>query len=214
MKIQIKNRWTHAVQYETDGESIGAAILVAIAENADLVQADLREADLRGADLRGADLGGASLSGANLSGANLSGANLRGADLGGASLSGANLRGADLRGASLSGASLSPADLRLLLSQRTIVPEGNLIGWKKLQGGVICKLRVPEDATRVGGLVGRKCRAAFADVLEGEGKAKYDGLQYTTGKRVLPDNFDPNPLVECSYGIHFFITRQEAEAYD
>ena len=189
MKIQIKNRWTHAVQYETDGESIGAAILVAIAENADLVQADLREADLRGADLRGADLGGASLSGANL-------------------------RGADLRGASLSGASLSPADLRLLLSQRTIVPEGNLIGWKKLQGGVICKLRVPEDATRVGGLVGRKCRAAFADVLEGEGKAKYDGLQYTTGKRVLPDNFDPNPLVECSYGIHFFITRQEAEAYD
>lgn len=38
--------------------------------------------------------------------------------------------------------------------------------------------------------------------------------QYETGKRVTSDKYDPNPLVECSHGIHFFITEEEAEAYE
>jgi hypothetical protein len=36
---------------------------------------------------------------------------------------------------------------------------------------------------------------------------------YKTGCEVFPDSFDPDPRVECSHGIHFFITREEAEAY-
>ena len=79
---------------------------------------------------------------------------------------------------------------------------------------MICKITIPAEAKRVGGLIGRKCRAEFADVLDGCGESKRDGLKYRVGKRVKPDKYDPNPLVECSHGIHFFITREEAEEYE
>jgi hypothetical protein len=206
---------------------------------ADLRDANLRDANLCGANLRGANLCGANLCGANLCGADLRDADLRGADLRGANLCGADLRGADLRdadlrGADLRGANLRDADLRganlrdanlrdaknitksellKLVQTRTILPDGDLIGWKKLQGGIICKLKIPADAARVGGLVGRKCRAEFAIVLSGEGSSQHNGMVYQSGKTVKPDKFDPNPLVDCSHGIHFFITEQEAKDY-
>jgi hypothetical protein len=119
MKIEIKNRFTHALifAHECDDNTIKTTALEAIKQGADLRDADLRAADLRAADLRGADLFGANLSGADLRGAdlfgaNLSGANLSCADLSGADLSGANLRGANLSCADLSGADLSGANLR------------------------------------------------------------------------------------------------------
>ena len=129
-------------------------------------------------------------------------------------LSVANLSGADLSGAKLSGANLSGSDLKKLLSVRTILPEGDIIGWKKLQGGTICKLQIPAKAKRVGGLIGRKCRAEYAIVLEGEGKGLHNGHTYKVGDTVKPDKYDPSPMVECSNGIHFFITKQEAEDYN
>ena len=133
-------------------------------------------------------------------------ANLRGANLYGANLCDANLCDANLRG----------ADLLLLISQRSILPEGDLIGWKKLNGEKICKLRIPADAKRVGGLVGRKCRAEYAEVLDGGGvSGGFSGasVTYKNGCTVKPNSYDPNPLVECSNGIHFFITKKEAEDY-
>jgi hypothetical protein len=220
MKIQIKNRFTGAVIFETDAETIGGAVAAAIAAKPDLRGANLCGANLRGADLRGANLCGADLCGADLCGADLRGAdlreaNLRGADLRGANLCGANLRAANLCGANLRGADLRGADLEKILSQRTILADGDLIGWKKLCCGIICKLKIPADAKRVGGLVGRKCRAEYAIVLDGEGNSKYDrSFIYKIGATVKPDSFDPNPLVECSNGIHFFITRKEAEEYN
>src|SRR5579859_2378289 len=68
----------------------------------------------------------------------LSGANLSGAYLSGADLSRANLSGAILRDAYLIGANLKGEDLARALATRTIVSEGVLTGWKKLEGGVIC----------------------------------------------------------------------------
>lgn len=55
-----------------------------------------------------------------------------------------------------------------------------------------------------------------AAVLSGEGKSRYGGnrINYAKGKKMKPDSFDPNPLKECSHGIHFFITKAEAEAYN
>jgi hypothetical protein len=94
------------------------------------------------------------------------------------------------------------------------LPEGELIGWKKLQGDTICKLKIPVEAKRIGGLLGRKCRAEFAIVLEGEGEGLHNGHVYKVGEKVVPDKFDPNPLVECSHGIHFYITKMEAEAHE
>jgi hypothetical protein len=92
-----------------------------------------------------------------------------------------------------------------------------LIGWKKCRDGVIVKLRIPADAKRSHAF-GRKCRAEFVDVLEvigaAEGVSDHDrSIKYVAGKRVTPNSFDDNWQAECSSGIHFFITRLEAENY-
>jgi len=95
----------------------GAFLRVAHLKKADVIGADLSGAHLRCADLTGADLSGADLTGADLPGADLSGAHLNRVDLAGADLSRADLKGADLTGAigsigaDLSGADLGGADL-------------------------------------------------------------------------------------------------------
>jgi len=100
------------------------------------------------------------------------------------------------------------------VAQRTIVPAGELLVWKKLEDGKLCQLRIPVEAARVGGCIGRKCRAEFAVVLEGGGISRHDhSFKYRVGKTVRPHKFDPNPLIECSGGIHFFLTKEEAQAY-
>ncbi len=130
-----------------------------------------------------------------------------------ANLRGANLSGANLRGADLSGA--NGADLAIAMTR--ILPDGDLVGWKKCRDGVIVKLRIPDEAKRSHAF-GRKCRAEFADVLEVIGAevgiSSHDGkTEYRTGQRVTPDSFDDNWMEECSHGVHFFITRLEAEDY-
>jgi len=121
-RLQIKHRWTGAILYEGEAETLGQLVATAVEKKINLGDADLGGANLGGADLGGANLGGAYLGGANLGGANLRGADLRdanlgdadlgGANLGGADLGGANLGGADLGGANLGGADLRGADLR------------------------------------------------------------------------------------------------------
>ena len=92
--------------------------------------------------------------------------------------------------------------------------EGDLIGYKKLSDGIIAKLLIPAAAARVNAYGSRKCRAEYVEVLEGSGIAKHDGMTaYAPGVRVTPDSYDPDPRIECSNGIHFFITRAEAEEY-
>ena len=212
-KVEIKHRYTNAVLFSCDvpddvasGLHMRHALEKATASRANLSGANLSGANLYGADLSGADLSGADLSGANLSGADLSGANLYGADL-----SGANLYGADLYGANLYGAKNS----ELAIAKTRILPDGDLIGWKKCNGGVIVKLRIPEAAKRSHAF-GRKCRAEYADVLEiiGGDKAisQHDSkTEYIVGTRVTPDSFSDNWQEECANGIHFYITKLEAE---
>jgi hypothetical protein len=195
----------------------GANLSRANLSRANLSGADLSGADLSGADLSGAYLRGADLIGAYLRGADLSGANLYGADLSGADLRGANLSLADPRGANLSGANLSGAvNAELTIARTRILPDGDLIGWKKCKNDVIVKLRIPADAKRSHAF-GRKCRAEFADVLEvigaDVGVAQHDNkTEYIAGIRVTPDAFSDDWQEECAPGIHFFITRAEAEA--
>ena len=143
--------------------------------------------------------------GADLRGANLRGANLWGVDLRGVDLRGADLRGVDLRGADLRDAKLSPF---------LIVPEeGSFIAFKKVDTGVI-KIMIPDDAKRTSTLVGRKCRASHILVLEGSGKSQtytQNTLEYKEGEIVIADSYDDDIRVECTNGIHFFMTRKEAE---
>ncbi|KAF1692686.1 pentapeptide repeat-containing protein [Pseudoxanthomonas koreensis] len=191
----------------------GANLSCAYLSGANLSCANLSCAYLSGADLSGADLSGANLSGADLSGADLSGADLSCANLSGADLSGANLSGADLSGANLSGA--KGADYAI--AQTRILPEGSLIGWKKCNGGVTVKLRIPEGAKRSHAF-GRKCRAEYVEVLEVIGAevgiSSHDGkTEYRVGETVRPDSWSDDWQTECANGIHFFITRLEAENY-
>jgi len=87
--IEIKNKYTGAVLYTHNGNTLSGAHL----SGANLCGAYLRDANLCGANLCGADLYGA-----NLRDADLCDANLRDADLCDANLRGANLCGADLFG--------------------------------------------------------------------------------------------------------------------
>ena len=228
VKLGLAVQWAVKSGAYLRGANLGDANL----GGANLRDANLGGAYLGGAYLRGANLGGANLSGAYLRGANLrdanlrdaylGGANLRGANLGGANLSGANLRDANLGGAYLGGAYLRGANLggakgaELAIAKTRILPEGDLIGWKKCARGVIVKLRIPEAAKRSHAF-GRKCRAEYADVLEiiGADAAFTDAhgprTEYRVGERVMPDSFSENWQDECSNGIHFYITRLEAE---
>jgi hypothetical protein len=197
----------------------GANLSGANLSDANLSGANLRGAYLSGANLRGADLSGADLSGANLSDANLSGANLSGAYLSGAYLSGADLRGAYLSGANLRGANLSGAkNSELAVARIQFIPEsGSFEGWKKCRYGVIVRLTIPADAKRSHGSE-RKCRASHVDVLEviggDQGISLYDKkVVYRKGERITADKFDDNRWETCSSGIHFYITRLEAEAH-
>ncbi len=156
---------------------------------------------------------------ANLIGADLSGANLIGADLSRANLSGADLSGADLSGANLSGADLSGATgIDYAIAITSILPDcGDVIGWKKCIDDVIVKLLVKSDTPRSNS-TGRKCRAKCAEVLEvigaDVGISEYDGsTEYRAGQTVMCDEWNEDRWIECGGGIHFFITRYEAENY-
>ena len=225
MNIEIRNRWNNAIIIAGEYENVREAVLKAREGGADLrganlSDANLSDANLSGADLSDANLSGADLRGANLRGANLSGANLRGANLRGADLSGANLSGADLRGADLSGANLSDAEniSALATAQTSILPEaGQFIGWKKCNNGVLIRLAVGKNARR-SNATGRKCRAEYIKVLEVIGAkvgiSRHDNkTKYEVGKIVRCDKWDEDRWVECGGGIHFFLTRVEAENY-
>ena len=69
--IQIKHRWTNAVLYELEVETLREAVIKAVKSGANLSDANLRDADLSGADLRGADLRDVNLRDADLRDADL-----------------------------------------------------------------------------------------------------------------------------------------------
>ena len=179
-----------------------------------LIGANLYKANLSGADLNGADLSGADLTRADLTRANLSGADLSKAYLSEANLYRADLYGANLYEANLNGAKLDPTVTAMTL----IVPqEGNVIGWKKCRNNILVRLLIPHGVKRHNA-TGRKCRAEYAYVTEvigaERGESLYsDNFWYEKGQIVRPKQYNPNRWEECSGGIHFFMTREEAEAW-
>ena len=110
--------------------------------------------------------------------------------------------------------------------------EGSFIGWKKCVYGCDCyhvcivKLLIPEDAKRSSGF-GKKCRcekAIVLDILDANGdtlsdvdtaySAYHSGkTKYIRGQMVKADAFDNNRFNECSHGIHFFMSIEEAANY-
>ena len=199
-------------------------------QRADLRDADLRDADLRYADLQGANLRDADLQRANLRDADLRDANLRDADLRDADLPRAGLRYADLQRANLRDADLRDADLQRAnlrdanltntrgITATEILPRrGEVYGWKKCKGDVLVEIRVPPEAKRSNATT-RKCRAEFVEVVAVHGDSpaisSYNPqVEYSVGETVHCHKWDANRWAECSGGIHFFLTREEAEDY-
>lgn len=113
------------------------------------------------------------------------------------------------------------------LGYRTACPdEGAFIGWKKCCGNAVVKLLITEDALR-SSATSRKCRCSKATVLSIEnldGSPKPSNyvarsivksdFTYEVGKTVEVPDFDKDRWAECSSGIHFFITREEAVDYN
>ena len=106
--------------------------------------------------------------------------------------------------------------------------KGSFTAFKKayLNDGTpaIVELRVPSDALRSSATT-RKCRVSKAKVvsitsLDGKTAYKQNAYSmfsrrfvYKIGEEVKVDNFDKNRWIECSTGIHCFITRNEAVQY-
>lgn len=184
--IEIRHRWNRRVLFTLESGSLKLALEAAVGTKA------------------------------TLGGATLRGATLRGATLGGATLDGATLRGATLREADLRGVDLDGADL-VALQRTSIVPEvGAFEAYKRCRNGVIVHLRIPAEAAR-SSASGRKCRAQSVDVLTvygaDEGLSVHDGTTvYRVGHRVACHRWESNRWVECGGGIHFYLSRIEAEA--
>ena len=196
IKIQISSWLNGSVlfEYESVDNTISKTVHKAVEDSANLGYANLRSANLRSANL-----GSANLRSANLDSANLGYANLDSANLG----------------------SAKNADGAIALTR--ILPDGDIIGWKKCRDNKIVKLLIPRDAKRSHAF-GRKCRAEYAEVLEitkGTRKLKnatstYDStFVYKVGGIIKPNQtFSEEWTDECASGIHFFITKLEAEKYN
>ena len=208
----------------------GAYLHSARLGGADLSFASLNYATLCNADLHNVNLWGASLSEADLHSTDLSCADFGLANLNCTNLSYANLYGADLSDANLSGANLNGAILyNVKYNENTSFfalqcpEEGSFIGYKKARGHIV-KLEILADAKRSSATT-RKCRCSAAKVLSITTlDGRDDGTQfissdknsnfvYRVGEIVRVDDFDENRWKECSTGIHFFITRDEAVKY-
>ena len=123
----------------------------------------------------------------------------------------ANLGGADLRG----------ADLKKWKYQIWIIPEeGSFIAWKKLNQNCIAKIEIPAKSKRTCNFRNRKCRASYVKTLsitdsQGNEVKEMNGTHdkntiYKVGRLTRADKFDNDLREDCTHGIHFFVTKQEA----
>ena len=125
----------------------------------------------------------------------------------------ADLRGADLRGAK----NISPIVCSVLLS---CPATGTFTGWKKLAGGLVARLTISGKRSSA---TGRKCRcdgAVVEEIFDSAGRNVETGVsmwdnsfRYAAGMVSVPSGFDGDRWNECGEGIHFFITREEAEEF-
>jgi uncharacterized protein YjbI with pentapeptide repeats len=217
----------------------GATLCALDAPNVDLCHADLTGcnlsySNLRDAKLLFADFGGSTLKSANLFGANAIYANFHECDLTGSNLKHMDLTGANLSDADLTSCNLFKADLdsavfsratglhtaegaSLALAKQRIVPKvGKFYGYKAFRNGVVALVVIQKTVNRTNG-PNRWCRAESVTVIR-----IYNGDNAVTLKQgriygvtgvIMSDGWDDSATDE-GRGISFFLTREEAEAFD
>ena len=214
---QILINHKHWLYGDCDGwENMKADLCNADLYNADLRGVDLREADLHCANLREADLRYANLDNADLCYANLYRVSLRNANLYRASLHNANLYKNNLNSANLGEADLRHAVGKLIEYRKGRILTQDLLGYKKCENGIIVTLKIPRGAI-VFSLNGYKCRTNKAKVISIDGAdrafSSFNHMSYYVGDEITIYNFNCEYNIECAEGIHFFMTREEAEHY-
>lgn len=199
-----------------------------------LLGENLRYAHLENVTLKESDLINVDLSHAILINVNLQAANLNGTNLSFAELYKVDFKYADIRGANFCEAIFEDVSLRKSTYNEDTAffalqcpEEGSFIGYKRVIVNRRCegiaKLQITEDAKR-SSATSRKCRCSKAKILSItsiDGKIKYDfayskhdpNFVYKVGETVEVTNFNEDRWSECSTGIHFFITIDEAVQY-
>ena len=101
--------------------------------------------------------------------------------------------------------------------------KGAIIGYKKCYEDRVVMLLIPADAKRVSA-TNNACRCDKAKVLtitSFDFTQSYDwavslvdeNFAYKKGEWIYPDRFTEDRWVESTYGIHFWMSREEAIAY-
>ncbi len=199
----------------------------------------LWDSNFKGANLQGAILTASELCDCTFEGANLVSADLYCTNLDNTVFKGANLEDArlvyatyeyyaDFTNANLTGVDFSECDLdeEKLKGAVGFHPhmrcpeEGSFIAWKQCREGRIVKLLIPRHAKRTGAAA-YCCRASEAlvlDIRNPENEPCEEAVSlinkdfiYRKGGMAYPkEAFDEHLLTDGS-GIHFFLTRREAE---
>ena len=198
----------------TDADLTGADLTGAILTGAILTSAILTSADLTGSNFTGAYLYGSNLTGSNFTGANLTGAYLYGSNLTGSNFTGANLTGAYLTGANLTDTILDEKEQ----CRKGIVLTEPMIGYKKSDEDKIITLEIPIGA-KVFSINNNKRRTNKVKVIDMQGETELCSMRdanfkYHVGDEIDIKDFVERYNVECSTGIHFFLTRDEAESFE
>lgn len=205
-----------------------------------ITDADLSGVDFSGLDcswwdfsnviLDGCDFSGSVLAHGKFPGCSFKNARLVNCDMEGVDFRGADLTGADARGANFFCAWMEQARLEGIIHDdatryfRMRCPEsGAFIGYKKCYEDRVVMLLIPADAKRVSA-TNDACRCSKAKVLtitSFDFKERFswanslvdENFIYHEGQWVTPDRFTEDRWVESTYGIHFWMTREDAIKY-
>ena len=136
------------------------------------------------------------------------------ADLTDADLTSANLIDTELEYANLTDAIIDEKEQ----CRKGIVLTEPMIGYKKAYGGKIITLEIPIGA-KVFSINGNKRRTNKAKVIDMQGETELCSIRdasfkYHVGDEIEIKDFDDRYNVECGAGVHFFLTREEAERFE
>ena len=180
----------------------------------------LNNVDFHYSSVENALFDGCSMHGANFENANMRTASFRFCDMSDCNIKGANLYGAVLENADLTNIQSDEATQWFRLR----CPEtGAFLGYKKCVNDRMVQLLIPADALRTSATL-PSCRCNKAKVLTIKSfdfKKNYDeawslvdeNFEYKRGEWVEVKDFNEDRWMDSTTGIHFWMTREEAEAY-
>ena len=178
----------------------------------------LHDADISGADFSGLDCQWWDMKNVRLDGCDFEGATIANGKFENCSFVGANFRNAGLQGADLRNADLTGIDLRGGNVYSAWLEGARLDGIIQDESTRYFRLRCPETGAFIGY---KKCYEDRVTITSFDFTQSHDwavslvdeNFAYKKGEWIYPDRFTEDRWVESTYGIHFWMSREEAIAY-